>query len=253
MQLAQYCFSFSDRPRGSRTLDLSRNDPREVQEVEEHTTGVRGRKRGASAIADPNSGPTFTPKISTPPEEHDPFTFSPQPPRSSMGRVSTAAASSTLLYPLSAETPLPTADTFGLVVNGRGVQMTSVPNTEIDPSKFIFTIPEADSVEFVAVFLNKDAKFAPGTGGQVFFGWPNERSDVQWTELGHISNVRPSAMFKITDFKQAEISDQNPFNNSFRTLGTSRKLLSGPTTAQLGISIEELGTIVGSPRLTSQL
>ncbi|XP_063708344.1 protein OPI10 homolog [Culicoides brevitarsis] len=117
---------------------------------------------------------------------------------------------------------------LGLIVSGRLVQTNF---QEIEPGKYLIEIPEADNINHIVVFLTADTPMALGTAGAVYFSWPDPNSPPQFQYLGHISNSKPSAIFKINQLKklhELEVMDQG---SVFGQQQISH-------TAQIGVSIE---------------
>ncbi|XP_034252648.1 protein OPI10 homolog [Thrips palmi] len=121
---------------------------------------------------------------------------------------------------------------FGLIVSGRIVQTDFQPLT---PTNLVATIPDADNINHVVVFLTGATPFPPDMGGVVFFGWPDDTTGTcNWQLLGYISNEKPSAIFKVSNFKKGSLLGagcQNPF-----ALHMSKN-------AQIGISVEPLTSV----------
>lgn len=121
---------------------------------------------------------------------------------------------------------------FGVIVSGR---LAQVDFQSVDTNKFLLTIPDADSVNHVVVFMTGTTAFPAGMGGSVYFSWPDPNSPPSWTYLGFISNEKPSAIYRITKLKTScfgTIGDQ-PTGFSFLQPIVSHA-------AQIGISIEPL-------------
>ncbi|XP_052798792.1 protein OPI10 homolog isoform X2 [Mya arenaria] len=70
--------------------------------------------------------------------------------------------------------------------------------------------------------------FPDGFGGAVYFSWPSPAGQT-WILLGHITNNKPSAIFKITNLKH---SDATSSNHPFGQMTAQTHL------AQIGISVE---------------
>lgn len=87
------------------------------------------------------------------------------------------------------------------------VQTDFAPLTE---TTFIITIPETESINHAAVFLTGVAPLPAGTAGMVYWSWPDPAAPPSWQLLGHISNAKPSAIFKISNLKKLhELSGEN--------------------------------------------
>ncbi|RWS26393.1 protein OPI10-like protein [Leptotrombidium deliense] len=121
--------------------------------------------------------------------------------------------------------------TFGIIVSGRLVQTEF---ESVDNGKFLITIPEADSINHIVVFLTGSQPLPVGYGASVYFSWPDPNAPPTWLFLGHISNDKPSAIFKITKLKGGADETVNPF-------GYVQQIVSH--VAQIGISVEPLGQI----------
>ena len=93
---------------------------------------------------------------------------------------------------------------FGLLVSGRLVDTSF---REVDPTHALIDIVNVDSFNHVVVFLTGAQPFPDGMGGAVYFSWPDPAemgSIPAWQYLGNISNVKPSAIFKIAKLKVAQ-------------------------------------------------
>ncbi|ESO99580.1 hypothetical protein LOTGIDRAFT_141873 [Lottia gigantea] len=118
---------------------------------------------------------------------------------------------------------------FGVLVSGR------LPQTDcqqVGETQFMFNIPEADNINHVVVFMTGQTAFPQNLGGAVYFSWPSPSGATSWILLGHISNNKPSAIFKITKLKGNSIlysSNTHPFGQS-----------SASHLAQIGISVEPI-------------
>lgn len=117
---------------------------------------------------------------------------------------------------------------FGVIVAGRLVQTDF---QQVSEMQFLITIPDADNVNHLVVFLTGVQAFPEAMGGSVYFSWPDPENPPAWLLLGHISNTKPSAIFKIASLK-AKKSTSHPFG-----VGSISHV------AQIGIAIESLSHI----------
>ncbi len=109
---------------------------------------------------------------------------------------------------------------------------------QVDANSFVLSLEQVDTINHVVVFLTGQVPFSQGYGGSVYFGWPSpEAGGISWQFLGHISNDKPSAIFKIAKIKAAEQSS-NPFS-----LQLMQSLAYSPSNAQIGIMVEPLAEI----------
>lgn len=120
---------------------------------------------------------------------------------------------------------------FGVIVSGR---LAQVDFQNVEANKFLITLPDADTINHIVVFMTGTLPFPPAMGGSVYFSWPDPNSPPQWQLLGFISNDKPSAIFKITKLKSSGDSITNGF-------GYLQPIVSH--NAQIGISIEPLSAI----------
>lgn len=124
---------------------------------------------------------------------------------------------------------------FAILVSGRLVQT----NYElVSENRFLFTIPEADTINHVAVFMTGTTPFPEGMGGMVYFNWPEPDSPSNWKLLGVMANEKPSSIFKISNFKTSE----NNLVNGCTSVALYNPFGQQPVShnAQIGISIEPL-------------
>lgn len=119
---------------------------------------------------------------------------------------------------------------FGCLVAGRLVQTDAV---QVASDKFVFNLPDYEKVNHVVVFMLGTVPFPAGTGGAVYFSFPDPASGGPvWQLLGFITNDKPSAIFKISGLKAGDGDAAHPFG----------ALPSSPcgSAAQVGVSVEAL-------------
>ncbi|GLH08295.1 hypothetical protein R5R35_002534 [Gryllus longicercus] len=117
---------------------------------------------------------------------------------------------------------------FGVLVTGRLVQTDF---EQVSPTRCVSTIVDADSINHIVVFLTGIQPFPEGTGGLVYFSWPDENAPPTWQLLGHISNEKPSAIFKISNLKKG-----SQFSEEMVMFGMQQQ----SHLARIGISVEPL-------------
>lgn len=118
---------------------------------------------------------------------------------------------------------------FGVIVSGRLVQ---TDGQQIGENQVLFNIQEADNINHVVVFMTGQTPFPDGLGGAVYFSWPSAVGQT-WQLLGHITNEKPSAIFRITKLKTDAAGAGDP-SHPFGSMTFETHL------AQIGISVEPL-------------
>jgi len=121
---------------------------------------------------------------------------------------------------------------LGIIVAGRLVQTDF---QQVDENQFLITIPDADNINHIVVFLIGTIPLPDGMGGTVYFSWPDPNAPPNWQFLGYISNAKPSAIFKILNLKK-----NHEFENSNLGIFGVGKI---SHFAQIGVSIEPLAVI----------
>ncbi|XP_063988155.1 protein OPI10 homolog isoform X1 [Diachasmimorpha longicaudata] len=121
---------------------------------------------------------------------------------------------------------------FGIIVSGRLVDTNVL---RMNDTQFLVTVPDADNVNHIVVFLTGNVPFPEGTGGAVYFSWPDPNAPPNWQFLGYISNLKPSAIFKIMNLKKNHEFEN--INDGIFGVGKISHV------AQIGISIEPLNVI----------
>lgn len=81
-------------------------------------------------------------------------------------------------------------------------------------------------------------------GGQIYFSWPDPQDQIVWHLLGHISNDKPSAIFKISNLKKTN-DPSAQLVNSMNSMLFGQPVQSSAHNAQIGVSLEPLETIMG--------
>ncbi|XP_077297197.1 protein OPI10 homolog isoform X2 [Arctopsyche grandis] len=117
---------------------------------------------------------------------------------------------------------------LGAIVSGRLVQTDF---SLVGESQFLTTITDVDSINHIVIFLTGAIPLPEGTVGMVYFSWPDPNAPPNWQLLGHISNSKPSAIFKISSLKKLSEMTSNGYVGTFG----QQKICNN---AQIGISIE---------------
>lgn len=137
---------------------------------------------------------------------------------------------------------------------------------QLDEGKFLLNIPEADNINHIVIFLTGIIPLPAGLAGAVYFSWPDPNAPPNWqllgmlngtkncyhpfenhndylkmlflmSNLGYISNSKPSAIFKISTLKKLDEMETNGLSaamSQFNVFGSQPI----SHTAQIGVSIE---------------
>jgi len=121
---------------------------------------------------------------------------------------------------------------FGMVVAGR---LVSTDFQLVDETHFALTVPEADDVRHIVVFLTGSQPLPENSAAGVYFSWPEPNSPPTWIFLGYISNKKPSAVFKVASLKGGGGSTATP----------SGLMQQFSHNAQVGIAVESEAQVMG--------
>lgn len=80
---------------------------------------------------------------------------------------------------------------FGYICGGRPVE-TNI--SQVEPTKFVFTVPDAANINYIALFVLPGNPIPPEASAAVFAKLPN-KADFQF--LGALSSTKQSAIFKL--------------------------------------------------------
>lgn len=108
---------------------------------------------------------------------------------------------------------------------------------QVGQTQFLFNIPEADNINHIVLFLTGTISLPERMAGAVYFSWPDPHAPPNWQFLGHISNTKPSAIFKISQLKKLDEMDTSSQYNVFGVQPISH-------TAQIGVSIEPEASVL---------
>lgn len=122
---------------------------------------------------------------------------------------------------------------FGILVAGRLIQTDF---QQIGTKQFLVTIPDADNVNYVSVFMTGTIPFPEGMAGLVYFSWPDPDAPPQWQLLGYLSNDKPSCVFKISNLKKNFTVEPQSGLLQFNQQNISHF-------AQIGISVETVDLV----------
>ncbi|GAB5577332.1 protein Hikeshi isoform X1 [Prionailurus iriomotensis] len=157
---------------------------------------------------------------------------------------------------------------FGCLVAGRLVQTAA---QQVAEDKFVFDLPDYESINHVVVFMLGTIPFPEGMGGSVYFSYPDSNGMPVWQLLGFVTNGKPSAIFKISGLKSGltickvfHETMRKWFNASVRENSRegsqhpfgAMNIVRTPSVAQIGISVELLDSLaqqtpVGSAAVSS--
>lgn len=117
---------------------------------------------------------------------------------------------------------------------------------QVGTNKFLVTIPNADSLNHVVLFLTGIIQLPPDLASCIFFSLPDPNASPTWHYLGYLTNEKPSAIYRLSNLTQSK-------HNSNGTIGIQPADSSGMVfnfqqapvvhVAQIGISIEPIASV----------
>eukprot|EP00042_Codosiga_hollandica_P030936 m.183458 g.183458 ORF g.183458 m.183458 type:complete len:208 (-) comp53499_c0_seq1:192-815(-) len=124
---------------------------------------------------------------------------------------------------------------FGLIVAGRLVDTGAV---QTDMNKFMFSVPNSESVNHFVVFLLGSEPIIEGHAAAIYVGWPAE-DGVNWNLAGFVSNEKPSAIFKLGKPRADTSAESQPF---FAVPQLADDAMAA-STIQIGVAIEPIESL----------
>lgn len=113
---------------------------------------------------------------------------------------------------------------FGAVCSGRPVQLAN----QVEPTKYVVTIPNAANINFVTIFLLPNSEFVDvNYTALIYFQLPNSS---EFRLLGGINPNKPSAIYKLNNTVRAAGDEMNIDDSAINA--------DDSTTINIGISIE---------------
>uniref|UniRef100_A0A915DQD0 Hikeshi-like domain-containing protein n=1 Tax=Ditylenchus dipsaci TaxID=166011 RepID=A0A915DQD0_9BILA len=134
-----------------------------------------------------------------------------------------------------------TSNVFGIIVAGRLLQTNFVQAGE---TEFVAEVSNSDSINHIVVFLTGVSPFPDLLGGSVYIRWQNVGSTAgDWNYLGHISNSKASAIFRISQLNKGASGQNGSSSSMFASSGSFSNINALVASAQIGIMVEPLTTI----------
>ena len=121
---------------------------------------------------------------------------------------------------------------------------------QVGETQFLFNIADADSINHIVLFMTGTTPFPDGMGGAgnkymfkhnfiklsglatstlgcklylftlkysfaVYFNWPSPDGSQSWHLVGHVTNQKPSLIFKVSNLKGKNLFYADSYNHSF--------------------------------------
>lgn len=112
---------------------------------------------------------------------------------------------------------------------------------QVESNKFLITIPEAESINHVVLFLTGITPLPSNMASCIFFTLPYPHSSPTWRYLGYLTNEKPSSIYKLTNLAQSRIRNGMTSDTSPQFDYTQSPVLH---VAQIGISIEPMDSVL---------
>lgn len=107
----------------------------------------------------------------------------------------------------------------------------------VDTNKLLTTIPNADSLNHIVLFLTSPGVLPLEAAGCVYFSLPDPDAPPTWYYLGYLSNDKPSTIYKLSNITLSFLKGSNNPGNQ-----PGFNYIQSPVNnvAQIGISVEPL-------------
>lgn len=124
---------------------------------------------------------------------------------------------------------------FAVLVAGRLVQ---TDEHQIDERKVVFDLGDLTDANHIVVFMTGQVPFPDGFGGAIYLNLPCATGEPNWLFLGHLTNQKPSSVYRISGLKRDSSGPSSIFVSSLLPATAQ------PHHAQLGISIDPLQDLI---------
>lgn len=114
---------------------------------------------------------------------------------------------------------------------------------QVESNKFLITIPNADSINHVVVFLTGLTPLPLNTASCIFFSLPNPNAPPTWHYLGYLTNEKPSAIYKLTNLNKQQLETTGSAVGSPMQMAFNYMQAPVIHVAQIGISVEPLESV----------
>lgn len=114
---------------------------------------------------------------------------------------------------------------------------------QVESNKFLITVPNAESINHVVVFLTGVTPLPIGTASSIFFSLPDPNAPPTWHYLGYITNEKPSAIYKLSNLTKSNLGNSA---NGQQAPGLGFNYAQSPVihVAQIGISVEPIESVM---------
>lgn len=113
---------------------------------------------------------------------------------------------------------------------------------QVDSNKFLITIPNADAINHVVVFMTGQVQLPPGTASCIYFSLPDPNAPPTWNYLGFLTSEKPSAIYKLTNLTKTNVQNSADPQQQLSTFNYTQ--LPVVHVAQIGISVEPLDSVI---------
>lgn len=114
---------------------------------------------------------------------------------------------------------------------------------QIEHNKLLISIPKADSINHVVLFLTGAVQLPAGLAACIFFSLPDPAAPPTWNYLGYLTNEKPSAIYRITNLAKCQLRAESDLS---KATNPAFNYVQEPVVhlAQIGISLEPVDAVL---------